>query len=151
MKNRILGINCTSDAVFIAVTEGAGEDFNIVSTDRLTFSIEGADGIRALHHAIRTVLSGAKKEGGNRIAVNKCFSGSRGSSVDAIKAEAIMELVAFSELALDIERVAPHGFRSLLKCDPGQEWRPRAKQFFNPNGEIKHWSRTDGAVCAAYN
>ena len=150
MKTRILGINCTAAGVFIAVTTGSGDNFKVVSTDKLTFSVETAEGIRALHRTLRTVLAGAITDGAYRFAILKCFSGPRGSSVEAIKAEAIMELVAVSELALDLKRVAPHGFPKVLNCDPGQKWQQRAKQRFNPDGEIKHWSGTDGAVCAAY-
>jgi hypothetical protein len=147
---RILGANCTAGGVFLAVTTGTGADFKVISTEQLAFSMETADGIIDLHRTLRIFLANARSEGVERIAVLKCSSGPRGSSVDAIKAEAILELISAAEVSLQIQRVAPQGLPKTLDCDSGQKWRVRAKQLFNPKGEIKHWNGTDGAVCAAY-
>jgi hypothetical protein len=147
---KILGINCTADNIFTALTSGESAQFEVVSTDRLAFSIETDEGIRDLHRTLHTVLSAAKNHGITEIVVLKCSSGPRGSSIEAIKAEGIVELVATSELMLKLKRVAPQGLPSTLKCTPGQKWQARAKQLFNPNGEIKYWNGIDGAVAAAY-
>jgi hypothetical protein len=103
-----------------------------------------------LHNAIRTILSSVKSEGLSKVAILKCSSGPHGSSIGAIKAEAITELVAASELGLDLHRVAPQALRTALKCGSGQRWQDRARQLYNAVGEIKYWNGTDGAVCAAY-
>lgn len=150
MGELVLGVNCNASGVFTAVAALSDTGFEILSSEKLTFSIETADAIRDLHHALRTVLSAAKTRGVGKIAILRCFAGPRGSSVEAIKAEAIVELVAASELSLDLQRIAPQGLPKALKCESGEKWQTRARQLFNPKGEIAHWNGTDGAVCAAY-
>ena len=150
MAELVLGVNCNASGVFTAVVAQSDSGFEILSTERLTFSIETADAIRDLHHVLRTVLLAAKTQGVGKIAILRCSAGAHGSSVEAVKAEAIVELVAASELTLGLQRIAPQGLPKALKCGSGEKWQARARQLFNLKGEIKHWNGTDGAVCAAY-
>ena len=149
MATKTLGINCTSATIFFAETTNREAAFKIINCNHLDFAIETVTDMLALHHAVRTVLETASNNGVTRIAILKCSSGLRGSSVEAIKAEGIVELIA-SQLELDFVRVAPQSLPSALGCAKGEKWPQKAKALFNPDKSWKHWNGTDGAVSAAY-
>ncbi|WP_437981680.1 hypothetical protein [Sorangium sp. So ce117] len=149
MTTKILGINCTSAAVFFAETTNREADFRVLDCNRLNFSLDTVTDMLALEHATRTVLETAKNNGTAKIAILKCFSGPHGSSVEAIKAEGVVELIA-SQLEIEFMRVAPQSLPSALGCAKGEKWQQKAKDLFNPDKVWKHWAGTDGAVSAAY-
>ena len=149
MASKTLGINCTASTVFFAETTGQAASFQILDCKRLEFAFDTTADLMALHHAIRTVLETAKNNGVSRLAILKCSSGIHGSSIEAIKAEGVTELIA-SQLELDFSRIAPQSLPSVLGCAKGEKWQLKAKALFNPNGSIKYWAGTDSAVAAAY-
>lgn len=149
MAAKTLGINCTSAAVFFAETINRDAEFRLLDCKRLNFSLDTVTDMLAFEHAARTVLETAKNNGTARIAILRCFSGSHGSSVEAIKAEAVVELIA-SQLEIEFVRVAPQSLPGALGCAKGEKWQQKAKALFNPDKSWQYWTGTDGAVSAAY-
>src|SRR4051812_14928391 len=146
---KVLGVNSTAKWVYLAVAKGPRSGFEVMSTKRISYSLGSAQTLRDLRQAISAILLDAKNVGVAKIAVLKCSSGPRGSSVDSIKAEGVVEVVAACDHGLEIQRVAPQSLKRVLECG-GAKWQARAREIFNADGDIKYWSGTDGAVSAAY-
>ena len=84
------------------------------------------------------------------MAILRRSGGRFGSSVGAIKAEAVTELAAFQK-GLPVVGVAPQSLKKALGCAKGVKWRAMAKLKFNKNDQHKHWAQgVDGAVSVAY-
>ena len=97
-----------------------------------------------------TVLDHGPHPDAVSLAVLKCSGGKYGSSVEAIKAEAIAELAAVQK-GLPVIEVAPQSLKKALECSAAEKWQQRAKQMFNANGQHRYWSEgADGAVSAAF-
>ena len=87
---------------------------------------------------------------GPTIALLKCSSARFGSCLEAIKGEAITELAAFQK-GLRVIKVAPQSLKRALGCAADQKWRDRAAERFNPDGELRNWSKgAAGAVSVAF-
>ena len=75
-------------------------------------------------------------------------SGRFKSSVEAIKAEAIIELAA-ARSGLPVVRVTAASLKKVLGCAAGQKWQARAAERFNPTGRHKNWSKGAAGAAAA--
>lgn len=146
----ILGISTTKSAVIIAVTRGTAEKFVLVSLCPIPFQVHsGADLAELLQHLV-TLFAHPGRGAGDVIALLKCSSGRFGSGLDAIKAEAMIELAA-TQCDRRIIKVAPQSLKKPLGGPPEQKWRERAAELFNPDGKRRHWSKgAAGAVAVAY-
>lgn len=146
----ILGISTTKSAVIAAVTSGVGKKFGLTSLRPIPFQVcSGAD-LAELRQNLITFFDRSGRGTGPVIALLKCASGRFGSGLEAIKAEAMVQLAA-TQCGLRIVKVAPQSLRKALNCAPDQKWRDRAAEIFNPRGKQRHWSKgAAGAVAVAF-
>jgi hypothetical protein len=142
----ILGISSTKSAIIIAETKGAGRRFVITGIRSIPFQVCFGDDLAELLRSL-SVLIGHKGIGaGSVVALLKCSSGRFGSCLEAIKGEAMVELAAFQH-GRRVFKVAPQSLKRTLGCAADQEWRDRAAELFNPDGNRRNWSK--GAAVAA--
>jgi hypothetical protein len=145
----IFGINATKPAVVIAETKGAGDRFVITAIRPIPFQVRTGDDLAELRQRLLTFFNRKGKGASAVIAVLKCSSGRFGSCLEAIKAEAMIEL-AVSECGLRVVKVAPQSLKKALGCATDERWRDRAEELFNPGGKRRNWSKgAAGAVAAA--
>ena len=91
----IVGINATKDAVFLAETNGDPSQFSVQSHRRIVFSLSTPQELTDLLDQLGVVFNTLST--GDTVAILKCSSGMRGSSVQAIKAETVAEIAAAQE------------------------------------------------------
>jgi hypothetical protein len=144
------GVNATKSAVVIAETKGAGDKFVITAIRPIPFQVRSGDDLAELLQSLITIFDRKGKGAGSVIALLKCSSGRFGSCLEAIKAEAIIELAA-SQRGLRVLKVAPQSLKRTLDCATDQKWRDRAEEMFNPDGKHRNWSKgAAGAVAVAF-
>ena len=90
----IFGVSPTQDAVVVARTMSSGETFAITSITSIQFQARSGDDLTALRHRLISIFDRAGRSRGSKVALLGSSSGRFKSSVEAIKAEAITELVA---------------------------------------------------------
>lgn len=145
----IFGVNATKEAIFIVETHGTGQQFSVAKVRRIRFQLEKSADLADLLQNISTVFD-HDFSSEVAVAVLKCSGGQYGSSVEAIKAEAITELAAVQK-ALRVTEIAPQSLKKALGCAAGEKWQERAKQLFNASGEHSYWSQgANGAASAAF-
>lgn len=146
----IIGINTTKDAVFIAETVNAREDFEVKNVTRLQFALDDTDAVADLLKNLKTILASLKSDETSVVAILCCCSGQYGSSIEAVKAEAIAQL-AGHDVGLDVVSIKPQSLKAALGCEVGEKWQMRSKQLFNSAGLHKYWTQgADGAAAAAF-
>lgn len=146
----ILGINATKEAIFVAETHGAGQQFSVAKIQRIKFQIGKATDLADLLSNIATLLNRHTSDSGVSASVLKCFGGQYGSSVEAIKAEAISELAAVQN-GLSVKEVTPQSLKKALNCIAGEKWQECVKRMFNSDNRHNYWSQgANGAVAAAF-
>ena len=91
----IIGINATKDTIFVAETRIVDERFQVSKVLRVQFEIRHAGDLSDLLQNISTILSHHAGSSDSSVAVLRCSVGQFGASVEAIKAEAIVELSAY--------------------------------------------------------
>jgi ethanolamine utilization protein EutA (predicted chaperonin) len=145
----IFGVSPTRDAVVIAQTAGSGETFVIKSITSIQFQARSGNDLTELLRRLVGVFERGTKSRRSTIALLGSSSGRFKSSVEAIKAEAIIELAA-AESGLPVVRVTAASLKKVLGCATGQKWQTCAAERFNPKGRLKNWSRgAAGATTAA--
>jgi ethanolamine utilization protein EutA (predicted chaperonin) len=145
----IIGVSPTKAAVVVAHTTGSGNTFVIKSIRSIQFQARSGDDLTQLLQALVAMLDRGSKSRHSTIALHASSSGRFKSSVEAIKAEAIIELAA-AESGLPVVRVTAASLKQVLGCATGQTWQARAAERFNPTGRHKNWSHgAAGAVAAA--
>ena len=142
----IFGVSTTKSAVVIVETKGAGDKFVISGIRPIPFQVRSGDDLVALLQTLTTIFERGRQRAGFVIALLKCSSGRFGSCLEAIKAEAITELVA-SRQGIHLVKVAPQSLKKTLACASDQKWRDRAADLFNSRGQHRNWSK--GAAGAA--
>jgi hypothetical protein len=146
----IFGVNATKSAVVIVETRGTRDKFSIIAIRPIPFEVRSGDDLAELLRRLAAIFDRGGREANSTIALLKCSSGRFGSCLEAIKGEAITELVAFQK-GLRVVKVAPQSLKRTLGCAPGQKWRDRAAELFNPDGNHRDWSKgAAGAVAAAF-
>lgn len=146
----ILGISTTKSAVIIAETRGAGAKFGITAIRPIPFQVGTGADLAKLRQSLLTLFARPGRFAGAVIALLKCSSGRFSSGLEAIKGEAITELVA-AQCHLLVVKVAPQSLKKTLGCAPDQKWRDRAAERFNPAGTQRNWSKgAAGAVAVAF-
>jgi hypothetical protein len=148
IPDMIFGVSPTKDAVVVARTMGSGETFAIASITSIQFQARSGDDLTALRHRLISIFGRAGKSQRSRVALLGSSSGRFKSSVQAIKAEAITELVA-AERGLPVVRITAASLKNALGCATGQKWQVRAKERFNPMGRQKSWSQGAAGAAAA--
>jgi hypothetical protein len=146
----ILGINSTKSAIIIAETKGAGRRFVITGIRSIPFQVCFGDDLAELLRSLSAFIGHKGNGAGSVVALLKCSSGRFGSCLEAIKGEAMVELVAFQH-GLRVIKVAPQSLKKSLGCAKDQKWRDRANELFNPGGKRQNWSKgATGAVAVAF-
>jgi len=146
----IFGISTTKSAVVIAETKGAGDQFRIAAVRPIPFQVRSGDDLAELRQSLLTLFERKGKVAGSVIALLKCSSGRFSSGLEAIKGEAITELVA-AQCGLRVIKVAPQSLKKTLGGATDQKWRDRAAELFNADGKQPNWSKgAAGAVAVAF-
>lgn len=146
----ILGISTTKSAVIVAETKGDSDSFVITIIKPISFQVLHGDDLTGLLQTLVTLFKRNGKVAASVIALLKCSSGRFGSSLEAIKGEAMVELAA-TQCGLRIVKIAPQSLKKVLGCAKDQKWRDRAGELFNPKGKRPNWSKgAAGAVAAAF-
>jgi hypothetical protein len=146
----IFGICTTKKAVVIAETKGAPARFAITILRSIPVQVGSGSDLTELLQSLLTLLDRGGRQPPVTIALLKCSSGRFGSCLEAIKAEAMIELAAYQK-GLRIIKVVPQSLKKPLRCGTDQKWRDRAAELFNPDGKRRHWSKgAAGAVSAAF-
>ena len=142
----IFGVSPTRDAVVIAQTKGSGETFLITSITSIQLQARSGEDLTGLLRRLVTLFESPGKRRRSTIALLGSSSGRFKSAVEAIKAEAIIE-VAAAESGLPVVKVTAASLKRSLGCAPGQKWQASAGERFNPTGRHSDWSK--GAAGAA--
>lgn len=146
----VIGINSTKDAIFIAETLGAGNTFEVQKITKLQFELGGATDLADLLKNLKTLLASLRDQECTTLAILCCSSGQYGSSIEAVKAEAVVQLAAH-ECGFTLVDVKPQSLKSALGCENGEKWQAKSKEMFNAEGAHKHWSQgANGAAAAAF-
>jgi hypothetical protein len=144
----IFGVSPTKGAVVIARTTGSGETFAIKSITSIRFKAGSGVDLTELLQRLAAIFGRGGKGRRSTIALLGSSSGRFKSSVEAIKAEAVIELAAF-ESGLPVVRVTAASLKKALGCAAGQKWQARAGERFNPTGRDKNWSQGAAGAAAA--
>ena len=146
----IYGANATKSAVVISETQGAGGKFAVIAIKSVPFQVRSGNDLAELLQSLITLFDRKGKGAAPVIALLKCSSGRFGSCLEAIKAEAMLELAA-RQRGLRVVKIAPQSLKKSLGCAAEQKWRDRAAELFNPGGKHKNWSKgAAGAVAVAF-
>ncbi len=144
----IFGVSSTKDAVVIAHSTGSGETFVIRSIKSIQFQARSGDYLTELLRQLVTIFNRVGKGRHATIALLASSSGRFKSAVEAIKAEAIIELAA-AESHLPVVKVTAASLQKVLGCATGQKWPARARELFNPAGHHEDWSKSAAGAAAA--
>lgn len=147
---RVWGCNVTAGAIYFVEVSYKGGKFSVAPPKRL--ATPGAD-TQALSRALETVRALLVPTGDGEpvtdLAFFGCMSGQRGSSVESIKAETIVQLAADS-LGIKVHIFHPASFYKSFKNADGRNWSERARGVIDPERQVPYWnSGVDGAICAA--
>jgi len=146
----ILGVSTTKSAVIIAETEGHGALFAVIAIRPIPFRVESGNDLVELLQSLTPIFARHCKRPNFVIALLKCSSGRFGSCLEAIKAEAVIEIAA-SQNSVDLFKVAPQSLKKALTCASDQKWRDRAAELFNSEDQHDKWSKGHaGAVSVAF-
>jgi hypothetical protein len=146
----IFGVSATKSAVVIAETKGTGDNFTITAIRSIPFDVQSGADLAELLRGLAMVFARGDRSASSTIALLKCSSGRFGSCLEAIKGEAITELVAFQK-GLRVLKIAPQSLKKTLGCAADQKWRDRSIELFNPDGNRRNWSKgAVGAVAVAF-
>jgi hypothetical protein len=144
----IFGVSPTREAVVIAQTTGSGETFAIKSIRPMQFQARSGDDLTELLRRLVVVFDRGNRSRRSTIALLGSSSGRFKSSVEAIKAEAVIQLAA-AETGLPVVKVTAASLKKVLGCATGQKWQARAGERFNPTGRHKNWSHGAAGAAAA--
>ena len=144
----ILGVSPGRAAVVIAHTTGAGETFVIRSIKSIPFQARSGDDLTELLPLLVSAFQRGGKSRPATIALLASSSGRFKSAVEAIKAEAIIELAA-AETGVPVVKVTAASLKKALGCATGQKWQARARERFNRTGRHKNWSLGAAGAAAA--
>jgi hypothetical protein len=143
----IFGVCPTRDAVVVVHTAGSAETFAITSITSVQFQARSGADLADLLQGLAVIFARGGK-GRSTIALLASSSGRFKSSVEAIKAEAVIELAA-AQTGLPIVRVTAASLKKVLGCAAGQKWQARAAERFNPAGGHEKWSHGAAGAAAA--
>jgi hypothetical protein len=145
----VIGVNTTKDAIIFAETDFSKSEFTVNKILKIQFQIQQASDLYDLLQNITTIF-GQNAGVTSGIALLKCPGGQYGASVEAIKAEAIVELSAY-QMKIPINMVATQSLKKVLECEKNEKWQDKSKAMFNADGLHKYWLQgANGAACAAY-
>ncbi len=146
----IFGVNATKSAVVIAESKGVGGKFVLTAIRPVPFQVRSGEDLIALLKTLGPIFDRKGKGESSLIALLKCSSGRFGSCLEAIKGEAMVELVA-AQGGHRLIKVATQSLKKTLGSATDQKWRDRAGELVNPDGKRMNWSKSAaGAVAVAF-
>ena len=146
----IFGISTTKKEVIIAETKVTAGKFAVTKIIPVPFKTDSGDDLTELLKNITVIFREGSKRAPASVALLKCSSGRFGSCLEAIKAEAMVELAIFQK-GLAVTKVVPQSLKKALGCGADEKWRDRAAKLFNPGDKRRNWSKgAAGAVSAAF-
>src|SRR2546429_6174922 len=110
----IIGINTTKDAVFVAETFNGSDEFEVRKITRLQFVLNDAQAVAELLKNLKTILACFKNGEKTVVAILCCSSRQYGSSVDAVKAEAVAQLAAH-DVGLEVASIRRQSLKAALE------------------------------------
>jgi hypothetical protein len=144
----ILGVSPMKNAVVIALATGTGERFAIKAIRAIQFQARSGDDLAELLQRLAARFGQGGKSTRATIALFASSSGRFKGSVEAIKAEAIIELAA-AQKGVPVVKVTAASLKRVLECATGQKWQARAAERFNAAGRHKNWSKGAAGASAA--
>jgi hypothetical protein len=144
----IFGVSPTREAVVIAQTSGSGETFAIASIKSVRFRVASGDDLQELLDSLEVLFAKGRRNRRATIALLASSSGRFKSSVEAIKAEAVVELAAV-ESEIPVVKVSASSLKKALGCAGGEKWQARAGERFNPDRRYENWSQGAAGAAAA--
>jgi hypothetical protein len=143
----IFGVSPARNAVVIAQTTGSDKALVIKSIASIRFHAQSGTDLTDLRQRLADIFERRGSRGAT-IALLGSSSGRFKSSVEAIKAEAIVELAA-AESGLPVVKVTAASLKNALGCAAGEKWQVRAAQRFNGTGRHQNWSKGAAGAAAA--
>lgn len=143
----IFGVSPTRNAVVIAQATGSSETFSIKAIRTIEFQARCGSDLKELQQRLVAIFDVGKRRR-STVALLGSSSGRFKSSVEAIKAEAIVELAA-AESGLPVVRVRAASLKKVLGCAAGEKWQACAGARLNPTGRHKNWSHGAAGAGAA--
>src|SRR5687768_13310023 len=144
----IFGVSPTKTAVVIVKTTGRRDSFAIKSITSIPFQAQSGYDLTEL---LRRLVAMFDRDGTRTASVIALLGSSSGrfkASVEAIKAQAIIELAA-AQTNVPVAKVTAASLTQALACAAGQKWHDRASELLNPKGKHKNWSRGAAGAAAA--
>lgn len=143
-----IGISATKDHLYLALTTSSKSDFTVLQHHRIALDPNSWPTVMA---DLRTHLDSYNSEDPiEGIGLVCCATGRFGASPEAFKAEGIAEMRC-QESGYTINRVAKQSLKRRLDCEKEQKWQDVARDLFNPDRAIQHFSSGfDAAISGAY-
>ena len=146
----IFGVSATKSAVVVAETSGSGDGFSIFTITSIPFEIRSGEDLADLLRSLAATFDRRDPGAIVTVALLGSSAGRFKSSLEAIKAEALVELAAFQS-SLPVVKVTAAGLKKALGGAKDQKWQHRAAELFNPHDEHRPWTQgAAGATSAAY-
>jgi hypothetical protein len=143
-----VGITATKDHLYLTLTSSNREEFQILQSHRI--AIDSANWPTMLANIKTHLDSYNAHDPVSGIGLVGCASGKYGASPEAFKAEGLAELQCQAD-NYPITRVTKQSLKKRLECQDGQTWQQAAKNLFNNDKSIKHFSfGFDAAISGAY-
>src|SRR5687768_11183993 len=144
----IFGVSPTKTAVVIVQTTGRRDTFAIKSITSIPFEAQSGNDLTELLQRLVAMFDRDATRTPSAIALLGSSSGRFKASVEAIKAQAIIELAA-AQTNVPVTKVTAASLTKTLVCKAGQKWHDRAGELLNPKGKHKNWSRGAAGAAAA--
>ena len=143
-----IGIASTKDHLYLALTSSSREKFEVIQSHRI--AIDPSNWPTMLANIKTHLDSYNAHEAVSGIGLVCCASGMYGASPEAFKAEGLAELQSQAN-DYPITRITKQSLKKHLECKDGQTWQKAAKDLFNSDKSIKHFSSGfDAAIAGAY-
>ncbi|HXG90630.1 MAG TPA: hypothetical protein VNJ02_20100 [Vicinamibacterales bacterium] len=138
----------TKAAVVIAHTTGRRERFAIKSITSIPFEAQSGADLMELLQRLVALFDHRGKGSVSAIALLGSSSGRFKASVEAIKAQALIELAA-AQTGVPVVTVTAASLTQALACARGQKWHARAAELLNADSRHENWSRGAAGAAAA--
>jgi hypothetical protein len=140
---RVIGVNPLKGCIYYA--EADGSPFSVVDRNRIIFE-DSPTGLVTLADELKALFESARDQEVAKVLI--CGRSTFSSSAEAIKGEAVVELVACRK-SLEVVTVSPHRLKKVLGGD--DTWQNLAAMKLNGSKKEPYWSQgMNGAFAAAF-
>lgn len=141
---RVVGLNPLKGCVYYS--EAEGPPFAILDRNRIMFDGDAPAGLVTLAEALKAFFEAARDHGIDKVTI--CDRSTYSSSAEAIKGQAIVEVVA-CQLGCEVSVVSPQRLKKVLGGNG--KWQDLAAEKLNPAKSEQYWSQgMNGAFAAAF-